>query len=286
MSWIFRRPADYRVKPSPIFLLLAVASAASGAAGITITPTGAISGSGALAGSCSIGITGDAVAGLPNLVGSSALTFDATTSQSGAAAAAGVCAIVFGGAGDMGGAQGYPTALRMAQPRRWYPAPYDFTPYQNRIIVMSLATEAGVSGQCDIIFTPIGVLRGTGPLDGAASFAFGGAGLLRGAGTLAGTAAIAITPSGPIVGTASGAITGAVALTLDGLAAPQGTGALLGIAPVLFTLTMVPGSDQPIGGSSAMIFAATGTMDSTASTPSTIRTPRGRTLLVHDRRRR
>ena len=282
MSYVFRRPDDYRVKPSPLFLLLAVASAANGTADLSLSATGTLLGSGSMSGTCSIGFTADAVTTGGNLSGQAAGVFGGAGALTATSAAAGVCALTLDAVASPSGSVAYPTAQRQA-PKRWTRPEYDFTAYQQRMLIMSLPTETGIFGQCAVIFTPVATLRATGAIAGASAATFGGAGLLRGDGALAGTAALAFTPTATLGDTPTGNVTGSASMTLDGAAAMSAAGRLIGISSSTFLASMTLGSEVPIAGVSAFAFTLTGTMGSALVS---IDTPRNRTVLVHDRRRR
>lgn len=282
MSSIFRRPDDYRTKQSPIFLLLAVASATSGTSANAVTATGTLNGSGALAGTCAIALTAEVTPLGGNLSGSAAGASAGTATLTATGGIAGTCAIVMDGSATPSGAVAYPIAHR--QPKRsWSPPAYDFATYQNKILIMSLPEQAGISGQCDIVWTPTATLRAAGAMAGSSTNTFGGAGLLLGAGQLAGAAAIVLTPEGDLTDGATGVITGSADIALTGSGSMLGAGSLLGSAAAVFDATSVLGSEVQLSGVSAITFSASGVLRSDVVT---IDTPRSRTVLVHNRRRR
>jgi len=282
VSHVFRRPTDYRVKPSPLFLLLAIASAANGTADITITPTGTLGGSGSLAGTCSIGLTAEAASTGGNLSGTAAGVFGAAATLNAGSAAAGVCALTFSNSAAPSGDVAYPISQRKSV-RRWAQPPYDFTSYQQRMVIMSLATETGIFGQADIIFTPTATLRATGALAGAAGATFGGTGTLRGSGAFAGSSDIAFTPEGDLDDTPTGDLAGASSLVFDGSADIVATGAFFGASANTVVAAASLGSQQPIQGTTALTFSVSGVIGSELVG---INTPRSRTVLVQNRRRR
>lgn len=264
-------------------MLLAVASATSGASAVTITSTGTLQGAGQLAGTCSIGIGSTTTASGSNLDGAAALSISGTATLQAVNSAAGVCSLTLDSTGLMGGAPAVPLAQRI-QLRKWRPEPLDFTIYQNKMVIMSLPNAVGVSGQCDISITPTAIMRGAAVIAGSGGMSFGGTGTLSAAGNLAGSSALTITPAAPISGTASGAVTGVASAVFTGLGAAQGSGRLFGAASQAFNATMVTGSEQLIAGASVIAFLVAGTLSATQ--PVLITTPRSRTVLVHNRRRR
>ena len=97
------------------------------------------------------------------------------------------------------------------------------------------------------------------------------------------SAAVTITPEGTGSETAQGDITGTAALTFDATAAALGAGRLAGVAANAFTSSMFTGSVQPISGVASVVFTVTGALRNLSSG---ITTPRSRTVLVNNRRRR
>jgi hypothetical protein len=180
MSWVFRRPADYRAKPSHLFALLAIASAASGTAAVTITPSGTITGAGALAGSCAIGFTNEATASGANLTGSCALAITPAATITALGQITGVSAVAFVNSASPIGSVAYPTAQRF-KVTKWWVQEVRYSRQLDKLVIFPFSESTGISGQSDLVF--------------------GGAGLLRGDGALAGVAATTITPTATLRGT-------------------------------------------------------------------------------------
>lgn len=283
MSSVFRRPHDYRAKPSRLFALLAIASATSGAAAVTITPTGAMTGSGALAGVAALGFSAEATQQASNLAGITGLTLTPTGTATAVGQTAGTAALTFANTGTLSGTVAFPTAQRFKS-AKWRAPEINYRHQLDRLVVFPFSSTTGITGQADIALTPTGVLRGAGVLAGASGSVIGATGTLRGAGALLGAVAVTLTPEGDVTGTASGDITGTAALAFDASAALAGSGALAGVAANAFSPSLTTGSVQPLAGSIDLTITVSGNLVS--GVPVVIDTPRNRTIYVHDRRRR
>ena len=266
MTWVFRRPTDYRVKPSRLFAIVAAASATGGIADLAIGSTGSLSGTGALEGTASITLESDSAPSVnAPLEATSALLVDATATLGGISAVAGTAALTLASNATIS-VQAASAFQRVVKYAKWTRPPYDNSYQANRMVVFPLTEPTGILGQADISFTPVGVLRGTAAVAASADLAFDGLGLLSGAGSLVGTAGIAITPTALATGVASGAMAASAALLLDTSGSVLGAGSLAGSADLVMGASMVTSFVQQISGDSALTIAALGDLRDFAGT--------------------
>ncbi len=280
MTWVYRRPPDYRAKPSALFAILAVASSASGTAAVTVTPTGALTGVGALAGVASITITPTGATAGSNCSGVVALTLTPLGAATAIGQMTGSSALVFANSATPIGEASYPLSLRY-KPAKWRAREISYTHQLDRLTLFPLNEATGISGQCDISIGGTATLRASGVLAGSSAVFFGGTPTLVGTGAAAGACAITITPTAAASGTASGAVTGTATFTFGAQGTVLATGRLSGVSAGTFGSTLAPGSIQPITGYADMTFAASGILRGQTSVP----TPRRRTFVVPGRSR-
>jgi hypothetical protein len=260
VSWVFRRPHDYRAQLGRnLFALLAVASATSGSSAVTITLTGTITGIGALAGSCAIGFTTQAAPGSDNCSGVAALSFVPTAAIIAVGQMTGAAAITFANSATVSGSVAYGLSQRF-KAAKWRTAEVRYAHQLDKLVIFPFSESTGISGQADIAITPVATLRGTGTLAGAAPSTLSVTGTLRGTGALLGAAAVTFTPQGDLVDGASGEITGVAAFAFESNGALLGSGALAGQSALQFDASLSPGSTQPITGVAPLTLTATATL--------------------------
>lgn len=284
MSWIYRRPADYRAKPSNLFALLAVASATSGTAAVSIAATGTMTGSGAMAGSASITSDASATPLGSTLAGTIGITASAVAAPTALGQMTGSADWAFANSGVLAGDVAYQLNIRHRPVRRLVLQPW-YSHQQDKLVIFPYSQAAGIGGQSDLAFTPTGTLRATGKLIGALAQTLGATGSLTAAGALAGTAAITITPTGDCADGASGAVTGVSALAFTASATALAEGALSGVAAAVFDAVIATGSITQISGESVMLLSVSGTIRG-LTIGAVTRTPRSRTVHVRNRSRR
>lgn len=271
-DYVYRRPPDWRPKIDVgLFVILAAAGATSGVADISVTPTGALTGAGQLAGTCALTMSADAVGGG---IGGNVLTGTADMSigvgaatLTGSGALLGVAATTFGDNATASGANALQLMQRMP-PRRFDIVPFPYEWWNNRVTIFPYAVNSATTGIASLAISADGTLRGAGQLVGNALETFGATAVIGGTGALAGsTALFEFTPTGAITGTASGAIAGALSFALDGSATLTGTAGAVGNSLIAFGGVGAIGSGRPILGTSAITMTLSGTISDQVPEP-------------------
>lgn len=261
MTWVYRRPFDYREKPSRLFLLLLAASAASGSSDLTFASSGTLTGDGALSGTCAIGFSVSAEHGsIGNLVGSSDIAFATTAILLGQGALVGSSSVVVDAAAVLSASAAF-NPIYQKPPVRWSRPSFDYAQAQQRLVIFPLNVPSGISGQADLSFAnTTGVLTGIASIAGSTSTVVTVSGTLLGSGELAGSIANIFTVEGVLAGTASGDISGSTATTFTPSATLTGAGSLEGTASNTFSASLAPGSIQQIVGSASILFDVSGVL--------------------------
>ena len=230
MSWVYRRPFDYRSRPTPFFLLRYAAAVARGSSDLSLTATGSITGIGALSGSASLSMGASAsLTGESALIGSTAILIDADGSIAGTGALVGTISLQFTLAATGTLQQAY-SPLMYRPTKRWASREVDYRAYTDRVVIFPLKVATDIEGTASLTLDASAVLVGQAAISGACSLTFGASATLLGAGHLAGASAMAFDLSATLGGTTSGGIAGAASLQFDCAAALLGIGELIGNA--------------------------------------------------------
>ena len=260
MSWVYRRPFDYRSRPTPFFLLRYAAAVAGGSCDLSLTAAGTITGTGALSGvaALSLGASGN-LTGASALTGSTAILIDADGSIAGTGALVGTISLQFTLSASGTLQQAY-SPLMYRPSRRWASREVDYRAYTDRVVIFPLKVATGIEGTASMTLDASAVLVGQAAIAGAGSLTFGASAVLLGAGQLAGASAMAIDLSATLGATTSGGIAGAISLQFDCAAALLGIGELTGNASLFFGASAVGSSVASVAGMSAMTLAASGAL--------------------------
>lgn len=260
MSWVYRRPPDFRSKPSRLFLLLYAASAITGSADSAFATTGTLTGSGALAGVASLSFSNSATPVPDNLIGTASLVLDASATIQGAGALAGAAAQTFATSGAPSFSTAFDVVLFKQKRRQWREQQFDYSRY-NRLTIFPLSTESTISGQCDVSFgATSGTLVGIAATSGAVSLTTAVSGSLLGSGSLAGSSAVTFTVEGTAIGTPSGSIAGIAASIITPTATLGGIGRLEGAASSIFTCSLIQGSIVQVFGVADFAISVSGAL--------------------------
>lgn len=260
MSWVYRRPFDYRARPTPFFLLRYAAAVARGSSDLSLTATGTITGTGALSGAAalSMGATGN-LTGASALTGSTAILIDADGSIAGAGALVGTISLQFTLSASGTLQQAY-SPLMYRPTRRWAAREVDYRAYTDRVVQFPLKVASGVEGVASMTLGASAVLVGQAAMAGTCSITIGADAVLLGAGSLAGATGMAFDLSGTLGATVSGGIAGAAAIQLDCAAALLGIGELIGNASLLLSASAVGSSVVSAAGTSEITLMANGAL--------------------------
>lgn len=279
MSWVYRRPPDFRAKPSSLFLLLYAASAITGSSSTAFANTGTITGEGALAGTASLSFSTSATwSGADVLEGTVSLVFSHSAPLQGTGALAGSASQVFANSGTASFSTAYNIAAFKQKKTRWRETPWDYSA-NNRLVIFRLSPETAISGQCDVSFSGTsGTLVGSAAVFGVVPLTTTATGALLGSGALAGSSALAFTVEGDATGTASGSVAGVAASTFTPTATLDGIGNLGGSASSVFAVSLIKGSIAQISGTADFAVSASGALIAFAGS---LATPRRRAYVIH-----
>jgi hypothetical protein len=214
----------------------AAGGAITGTVGLSITPTGTLTGAGALAGSVALSLTPTgALTGAGALVGSAALSITPTGTLTGAGALAGAVALSVAPSGTLTGAGALAGSVPLALS-----------------VTGTLADDnaGAIAGSIGLTLAATGALTGAGALAGTVPLTITPTGVLTGAGALAGSVGVALDVDGTLTGTAAGDMAGSITISFGVTGALIGAGALVGSIDLGLgvTGTFVPVQSEFSGG--------------------------------------
>lgn len=276
MSWVYRRPFDYR--PSQRlghgFRVIAFAAGAmTGTAAMSFGGTPALSGTGALATSTPLTFGGSAIPTSTNpneLIGSVALQITPAGVLPGAGVLASAEPLTFSTSGTLFQTNAYQPST-WAKRRRRDDIPYDYYAWEaRRITIFPYSVSTATAGIGSLAISPTGVLTASGILQGSSASAFGATASPQAGGGLAGTGPLVFTPSGTMTGTASGSIAAGQSFTFGATGTLTGAGALYGPSDMAFGATATSVSLVPPSGSASMAFTTTGRLRNASAGAGTV----------------
>lgn len=267
MSWVYRRPFDYR--PSQRlghgFRVIAFAAGAmAGTASLDFGQAAALGGTGALATSEALTLTASAIPinANPNAAeGVAPLVFGQSAVLTGAGAMAGAGALDFGGSAAPSSANSYQQFM-WAKRRRRDDIPYDYYAWErNRWIIFPYTVSTQTAGIGSVALSGNALLRATGRLAGNASPRFVTSGTANAGGGL--TASEALTfgvGTAALLNGASGAITAGQSFEFSASGTLTGVGNVYGPADLSFDGSATWQSLVPPSGNAALDFSASGVL--------------------------
>lgn len=272
MTWVYRRPFDYRPQNRlghDFRAILYAAGALAGTASLTFSESAALTGTGELAASeaLTLGASGIPGSGNPNAIeGAGALTFGQNATLSGSGALVGVGAIDLGASSAPSGSNAYQPSQWSKKRRNIDPPPFDYYQWAaNRWTIFPYTVSTQTAGIGSVAIGANAVARGTGRLASAANPRFTVTGTITGAGALVGTAGNVFgVGTAALLNGASGSITAQQGFTFGGSGTLRGVGNLYGPADLDFTASATTQTLVPPSGSGELILGATGTLRNAA----------------------
>jgi hypothetical protein len=267
MSWVYRRPFDYRPQNRlghGFRAILYAAGSMAGVASITTSSAANLGGTANLAAAESLTLTASAVpiSTNPNeLIGSAPLQFGRNALLRGTGALLAAEPLTFSGSATLSGTNSFQPGA-WPKRRRWDLPRFDYHQWDNRrwtIFPYSVNTQTAGIGS--VAISGNALIRGTGRLIGVTAPRFTGSGSMVGAGSLAGNvSAFSISGSGTLLDGADGSITADGGWGFSVTGTLTGSGAMYGPADLRFTVSATSQVLVPPSGNANPRFGATGTL--------------------------
>lgn len=192
-----------------------------GASSLTITGSGELRGSGALAGTSTLSVAGgtSTLRGSGELSGGSSITLSGSGSATGIGELSGTSSLTVTGSGEIGGLGSLGGTATMTFSGSGELGGLG-TLGGSATIAFSGSGELGgpvaLGGTAAIAFSGSGELSGLGTLGGSGTFTFGGSGELGGIGALAGSGTMSFEGSGDLAASGTGEMSGTATMTFSG----------------------------------------------------------------------